>query len=78
MVGRLLATAALWVESRHLSQIQNGRNKQRSGQHTLARKKIYKKLKLLRQLSKFFLTNVLRDVQQCMKVQVEYSVNICS
>ncbi len=38
LVGRLLATAAL-------SNIQNGRLKQRSGQHTLARKKerIFKK-----------------------------------
>jgi hypothetical protein len=35
-------------ESRHLSKIQNGRHKQRSGQHTLARpKNIHKKHKWL-------------------------------
>ena len=28
-------------KTRHLSKIQNGRHKQRSGQHTLARQKIY-------------------------------------
>ncbi len=37
LVAHLLATTALF-ESRHLSKIQNGRRKQRSGQHTLARK----------------------------------------
>jgi hypothetical protein len=42
LVAHLLATAALWFESGHLSKIQNGRHKQRSGQHTLARQK-YKK-----------------------------------
>ncbi len=31
-------------ESRHLSKVQHGRHKQRSGQHTLAHQKIYQKL----------------------------------
>ena len=37
LVARLLATPRF--ESRHLLKIQNGRHKQRSGQHTLARQK---------------------------------------
>jgi hypothetical protein len=38
LVARLLAKAALWVRiSSHLSKIQNGRHKPRSGQRTLAR-----------------------------------------
>ncbi len=36
-VAHLLATAALWVESRHLLKIQNGRHKQRTRQN-LAKK----------------------------------------
>jgi hypothetical protein len=40
-VARLLATAALWVRTRHLSKIKNRRPKQKSGQHTLARQKNY-------------------------------------
>ncbi len=38
-----LMRVILWFESRHLSKTQNGRHKQRSGQHTLLRQKIYKK-----------------------------------
>jgi hypothetical protein len=48
LVARLLASAALWVrmiDSLHLSKIQNGRHKQRSGQNTLARQKILEKRK---------------------------------
>jgi hypothetical protein len=38
LVARLLATAAVWVRIQtYLKEIQNGRKKQRSGQHTLAR-----------------------------------------
>jgi hypothetical protein len=33
-------------EFRHPSNIKNGRHKKRSGQHTLARKKIYEKNKI--------------------------------
>jgi hypothetical protein len=33
LLARRHAKAALWVESRHLSKIQNGRHKQGSGQH---------------------------------------------
>ncbi len=40
MVAHLLTTAALWVESRHLSKINNERHKQSSCEHTLARQKI--------------------------------------
>ncbi len=43
LVSGLLATAALWVQIRNFSKIQNGRHKQRSGQHTLASQKIHKK-----------------------------------
>ncbi len=46
LVARLLAKAALWFESRHLSKILNGRHKQRSDQHTVARQNIYKKLRV--------------------------------
>jgi hypothetical protein len=48
LVARLLATAALWVRiyCRYLSKTQNGRHKKRSGQHTLASQKIYKKTSL--------------------------------
>jgi hypothetical protein len=42
LVARLLAPAALWVESRHLSKIRNGRHKQRSVS-SLDCQKIYKK-----------------------------------
>jgi hypothetical protein len=48
--AKLTACMLLWrpsgFESRHLSIIQNGRYKQRSGQHTVARQKIYLKTKL--------------------------------
>jgi hypothetical protein len=45
LVARLLASAALWFESRHLSKIQNAneRHKQKSGQCNQACLKIYKK-----------------------------------
>ncbi len=43
LVARLLATAALWVRIQ-ISKIQNGRHKQRGGQHTLARQKKYTKI----------------------------------
>jgi hypothetical protein len=39
LIARLLATAVMGFESKHLSKIQNGRRKQRNGQHTLARQK---------------------------------------
>jgi hypothetical protein len=43
LVARLLATAALWVRVQiSLKKIHKG-HKQKSGQHTLARQKIYKK-----------------------------------
>jgi hypothetical protein len=35
LVARLLATSALWLRSQ-TSKIQNGKHKQRSGQHSLA------------------------------------------
>ncbi len=43
----VLATAALWFESRHLPKMQNGQHKQRSGQHTLARQKNKKRQYLI-------------------------------
>ncbi len=43
LIARLLATAALWVRFLTSLKILNGRHKQRSGQHTLARKKYTKK-----------------------------------
>jgi hypothetical protein len=43
LVSRLLASAALWVLIRTSLKIQNGRHKHRSSQHTLARKKNFKK-----------------------------------
>jgi hypothetical protein len=42
LAARLLATAALWVRIQNLSKILNGRHKQRSDQHDLARQKINK------------------------------------
>jgi hypothetical protein len=46
LVVRLLATAALWIQVKTSLKIQNGRNMQKSGQHTKARQKIYKKILL--------------------------------
>jgi hypothetical protein len=46
LVARLLATSALWFEFKHLSKVHNVRHKQRSGQHTLARQKMYTKKKV--------------------------------
>jgi hypothetical protein len=45
LVERLLAMVLSRFVSRHrhISKIKNGRHKQRSGLHTLARQKIYKK-----------------------------------
>ncbi len=42
LVARLLAAAALWVRIQTSLKIQNGRHKQRSGQHTIVRQKKYK------------------------------------
>ncbi len=39
LLARLLATAALWVRIQTSLKNTNGRNKQRSGQYTLARQK---------------------------------------
>ncbi len=44
----VLAMAALRVRTRHISKIQNGRHKQRSGQRTLARQKHIQKIKEIR------------------------------
>ncbi len=41
LIAHLLATATLWVRIQTF--IKNDRHMQRSGQHTLARQKIYKK-----------------------------------
>ncbi len=50
-VAKLVARMLIWqlsgFESRHLSKILNGRHNQRSGQHTLAHKKIKKLLSCL-------------------------------
>jgi hypothetical protein len=42
LVARLLATAALWVRFQTSLKNTKGRHKQRIGQHTVARQKIYK------------------------------------
>jgi hypothetical protein len=44
LVVRLLAAADLWVPSRHRSKLQNGRHKQGSSQHTVARQKYIQKI----------------------------------
>ncbi len=56
LAARLLATAALsGFESRHLSKIQNGRHKQRSGKHPLFKKR--KKNNYLKKLVRHFFLN---------------------
>ncbi len=50
LVAHLLATAALWVRIQTSLEKLNWLHKQRSGKHTLARKKINNKKRILLQL----------------------------
>jgi hypothetical protein len=72
--ARLLATAALWVRIETSLKIKNGRYKQRSGQHTLARQKNIHKKKLF---FSFSITDPDRHIQQYLKLfQLKNKSNI--
>ncbi len=82
----LLRHAALWVRI-HLSKVQNGRHQQRSGQHTLARQKIYKyKIFLIigihtffvYHFSSFFPENVTCSSVVCCDVNAYCAQKLCT